>query len=65
MSTENKFNRGDRVRKIKGHRFGGDVGARVLGTFDYFDSDQRFVNVQHDEGWVMHFREHELELVPQ
>ena len=52
-----KFPKGSFVRKIKGYRFAGTV----LGTFDYADKPERFVNVQHIDGWVMHFREHELE----
>jgi hypothetical protein len=31
--TPFKFNRGDRVRKIKGYKF----ESRVNGTFEYFD----------------------------
>lgn len=57
-----KFPLGTRVRKIKGYKFEG----RVNGTFSYFDNPDAppFVNVQHDDGWIMHFRETELELVP-
>lgn len=58
--TTSLFKRGDRVRKIKGYKFEG----RVNGSFAYFDKDDAplFVNVQHDDGWIMHFRENELEL---
>lgn len=60
-----KFPIGTWVRKIKGYKFEG----RSLGTFRYFTAgsngalvgDPKFVNVQHADGWVMHFREHELE----
>lgn len=57
-----KFPIGSRVRKIKGYKFEG----RVLGSFDYFDKPDGtppMVNVQHDDGWVMHFRENELDAI--
>ena len=67
--TEFKFKRGDRVRKVKGYKFEGHVN----GTFRYFVradgilfndmGKSPMVNVQHDDGWVMHFREDDLELV--
>lgn len=66
--SEYKFPRGTPVRKIKGYRY---VGL-VLGTFDYFPYENvageivergKFVNVQHGDGHVMHFRENELEEV--
>ena len=60
--TPFKFTRGDRVRKIKGYKFEG----RVNGTFEYFDHPDgapAMVNVQHDDGWVMHFRDLDLEIV--
>lgn len=52
-----RFPRGSRVRKFKGYKFEGVV----LGTFRYKDTETKFVNVQHDDGWVMHFRETDLE----
>lgn len=58
--TTLQFPIGTRVRKIKGYKFAG----RVNGTFKYFDKPEDtppMVNVQHDDGWVMHFRENELE----
>jgi len=58
---EFKFRRGDRVCKSTGYIFEGLVN----GSFEYFGKDQVFVNVQHPDGWIMHFRESDLELVMQ
>lgn len=58
---ENKFKRGDLVRKISGYKFEG----RVNGTFELFTKPGVFfVNVEHPDGWVMHFREKDLEKLP-
>lgn len=46
-----------RVRKIKGYKFEGEE----LGRFTKRDGVTRFVNVENDDGWVMHFRETDLE----
>lgn len=61
-----KFCQGERVRKTKGYKYEGFVN----GSFPYLDPKGQvdatkplFVNVQHDDGWVMHFRETELEKV--
>lgn len=56
--NEDPFPFGTYVRKIKGHGFHGTS----CGAFRYPNTpDVLFVNVQHPEGWVMHFRPHELE----
>ncbi len=47
---------GTRVHKIKGYKFSGTV----LGTFTKRDGSTTFVNVEHDDGWVMHFRVNEV-----
>lgn len=52
------FKLGTLMRKKKGYRFEGTV----CGTFAYpNDPDKVFVNVQHVDGWVMHFRDDDLE----
>lgn len=61
-----KFLQGDRVQKTKGYKFVGYVN----GSFPYLTptgevdtTKPLFVNVQCDDGWIMHFRENELEKV--
>jgi hypothetical protein len=51
------FQVGQSVRKTTGYKFEGTV----LGTFEKRDGSTTFVNVEHDDGWVMHFREKDLE----
>lgn len=56
-----QFPIGSRVRKVKGYKFEG----HVLGTFTKRDGRTVFVNVEHDDGWVMHFSENDLDLAGQ
>lgn len=56
------FQRGDRVRKVKGLPFGGDGGTVVLCCYQMLDGAWRVVG-QHPEGWQHIFEPGQLELV--
>lgn len=57
-----QFQNGALVHKTKGYHYEGTV----CGTFPYPNNPGGvpFVNVQHVDGWVMHFRENELAAGP-
>ena len=50
---------GDRVCKRSGYKFEGVI----IGVFTKRDGVTQFVNVENDDGWVMHFRPDQLEKV--
>lgn len=61
MNPIYSFQVGDRVRKVKGARYAGEVVSVFTVPAGYPKAGETLINVINADGWVMHFGPHQLE----